>query len=175
MGRVNPAGRPQWLEVGGFCGSRTAEPHLLTSSTMIYTWTNGDRTIRSCLECRRRLARESAAALRAARQAGFASAAEAEAARHQALTLQPSTAMKDELLAGWSASPKRGGLSGHARWACEVYGSTFTLLAWEWSESELAALLSTDSWLGRPAHYKTVQARRGTATDQQRQWNEGPR
>lgn len=60
---------------------------------------------------------------------------------------------RDLLVAEWQvAKPQRdrgtdpapGLLAAHAAWACEAFGSTAVMAAWEWTPQELSALLSTE-------------------------------
>lgn len=97
---ANPAGREPWLEVGATCASRSGPRHLIESSTQVYEYQSAGRTIRCCLACHRRHAREASRERKAAARAGFPTVAAyrqdlAETARKEALVA--------EAMAAWRA------------------------------------------------------------------------
>lgn len=69
-------GRRRWLAVGSLCGSRSWEPHLISSSTQVFVYKTDGREVRRCLECHRLKSRLAARNRKAAEEAGFGSPAE---------------------------------------------------------------------------------------------------
>lgn len=104
---ANPKGREPWLEVGVHCASRSWEPHLIASSTEVYVYRTGDRTIRQCLHCHRRHAREAMRELKAARSAGFATVAEYRLRRDAEAEEARKEALVAEAMQAWRARIRR--------------------------------------------------------------------